>query len=86
MKGLRDLDHTQICQALNVERHHSLPTWKPYAVQLTKVEILVEGTRMICWGGGIRCGKCGYGIDIKPEVDVCPKCGYDGWDVKKVAV
>ena len=79
---IRDLSHAQICEALEVEPSHPLPTWKSYAVQLTSVDIMVEGDRILHYGGGVRCGRCGFGIDVKPEVDVCPKCGYDGWDIK----
>jgi len=69
-----DLSHVEICEALDVPAFQPAPRWKPYAVQATMIEIRVEGKRVMGWGGAMRCGVCGYGIDIPPEGDECPRC------------
>lgn len=81
--------HKDLCDALGISpRNRPRPDWLPYAVQSTRVEILVNGIRTQVWGGGMRCGGCGFGLDIRPGPNTqhpepeallaCPKCGYAG--------
>ncbi|MGN6206029.1 MAG: hypothetical protein ACTHNC_14070 [Humibacter sp.] len=85
--------HQDACEFFGVPRYSPRPDYLPYAVQATVIEVYVNGARKVVWGGGMRCGQCNYGVDVKPgEPGVigphgqttdadrlrCPKCGYDG--------
>lgn len=78
----KSLDHKQACEFFGVPDRQPAPQWKPYAVQCTSIEVLVQRgrymERIILFGGGMRCGQCDYGIDITPDGEVCPKCGFAG--------
>lgn len=86
--GEAPMTHAEICDVLGVEHSAPAPDWLPYAVRMTKVEIAVNGRRTKVYGGAMRCGGCGFGVDIRPgpgtqhpepeALTRCPKCGYAG--------
>ena len=86
------MTHAELCDLFGLARTSPAPHWLPYAVQCTRVEIVVDGRRVSNYGGAMQCGSCGYGVDIRPghgaigpngpttaaDLLRCPKCGWDG--------
>lgn len=82
-RDIRALDHKTACEFFRVPEYQPRPDWKPFAVQKTIIDVYAQTApgateRVILFGGGFCCGRCGYGIDIRPDGDSCPKCGYKG--------
>jgi hypothetical protein len=85
-----NITHDEIVAFLGIPKSKPAPDWLPYAVRATRVEVLVDGERLAVWGAGMRCGQCGFGVDMlpgpgsgtqHPEPSAllrCPKCEYAG--------
>ena len=54
-----------------------------FAVQ-TRIEIIIDGSRRIVYGGAMACGLCGFGMGMMPlspldsAKERCPRCNYAG--------
>lgn len=88
--------HERLCKVLGIEVSSPRPDWLPYAVQLTRIEVYVSGSRRMVYGGAMVCGRCEFGVSMKPgpgsshpepeALVACPKCHYRGVETQPALV
>jgi len=66
--------HSEVCTLFDIPETKPAPEWKPYAIRKTKIEMFVNGKRFFVFGGAYECSSCGFGIDIQPPGNSCPRC------------
>lgn len=70
--------HKEMCEMFEIPRSMPAPNWTSYAVQLTVIELVVDGIRRIKYGGAMECGACGFVISMMPDEHTTPKARPDG--------